>query len=115
MRLNMLNSAAVVKAGDQLVTAPSRSGQGYVPGVPVGTITKVVDRNGGLTAVAEVRPFTDFTALGVVGIVIEPPARNPRFSVLPPIPHPLPAVTVTVTPAPGKPGSTPSPSPTPGG
>jgi rod shape-determining protein MreC len=114
MRLSMLNSTDVVKVGDQLVTAPSKSSQAYAPGVPVGTVTKVVNRNGSLTPVAEVRPFADFTALGIVGIIITPPARNPRFSVLPPIPRPLPAITVTVTPSPGKSGSV-SPTPTPGG
>lgn len=114
MHLEMLNSAAALKVGDQLVTAPSKSERSYVPGVPVGTVAKVLNRNGSLTALALVRPFTDFTALGVVGIVVVPPAHNPRFSVLPPIPRPAPAITVTVTPRPGK-GSRPSPTPTAGG
>jgi rod shape-determining protein MreC len=114
MRLTMLNSTSVVKAGEQLVTAPSSARQSYAPGVPVGRITEVVNRNGSLTPVALVRPFTDFTALGVVGIILQPPARNPRFSVLPPIPRPLPAVTVTVAPS-SKPGRTPTPTPSAGG
>jgi rod shape-determining protein MreC len=115
MQLNMLNSSSVISVGEQLVTAPSTSSQTYAPGVPVGTITKVVIRNGSLTAAAEVKPFTDFTALGVVGIIVQPPAHNPGFSVLPPIPRPLPAVTVTVTARPTKPGASPSPTPTTGG
>ncbi len=115
MRLNMLNSSSVIHVGQQLVTAASASSQDYVPGVPVGTITTVLIRNGSLTPVAEVKPFTNFTSLGVVGIIIQPPAHNPRFSVLPPIPRPLPAVTVTVTAGPRKPGTSPSPTPTPGG
>jgi rod shape-determining protein MreC len=114
MRLDMLNSTSVLRVGEQLVTAPSRASQGYAPGVPVGTITEVENRNGALTPVAEVKPFTDFTALGVVGIVVQAPANNPRFSVLPPIPRPLPAVTVTVAPRATKPGTSPSPTPTPG-
>jgi rod shape-determining protein MreC len=115
MRLNMLNSTAVVKPGEQLVTAPSRSSQTYAPGVPVGTVTKVIDRNGALTAVALVKPFADFTALGILGIIVAPPAHNPRFSVLPPIPRPAPAVTVTVTAPPARRGSSSSPTPTPSG
>jgi rod shape-determining protein MreC len=85
-----------------------------VPGVPVGTISKVENRAGSLTAQALVRPFVNFTSLGVVGIVVVPPSHNPRFSVLPPAPpapkkpHPVPTVTVTVTP-----GETASPSPSP--
>jgi rod shape-determining protein MreC len=114
MRLNMLNSTAIVKPGEQLVTAPSKSSQTYAPGVPVGTVTKVVNRNGALTAVALVKPFADFTALGVLGIIVTQPARNPRFSVLPPIPRPAPAVTVTVTARPGA-GSSSTPTPTPSG
>jgi rod shape-determining protein MreC len=115
MHLTMLNSSSVLRVGEQLVTAASTSTQAYAPGVPVGTVTKVLSRNGSLTSVAEVKPFTDFSALGVVGIIIQPPAHNPRFSVLPPIPRPLPAITVTVTPRATRPGTSPSPTPTPGG
>jgi rod shape-determining protein MreC len=107
MHLQMLNSNDVIRVGEQLVTAASRP---YVPGVPVGVITKLLNRAGSLTAVALVRPYVDFGALGVVGIVIARPARNPRFSVLPPLPHPGPTVTVTVTAPPSKKGSKPSPS-----
>jgi rod shape-determining protein MreC len=80
-----------------------------VPGVPVGVISQVENQAGSLTALALVRPYVNFTSLGVVGIVVVPPARNPRFSVLPPQPRPAPTVTATVTP-----GSSPSSAP-PGG
>jgi rod shape-determining protein MreC len=80
-----------------------------VPGVPVGVISEVRSGVGSLTARAMVRPFVDFAALGVVGIVVAPPRHNPRFSVLPAGPKPTPTVTVTVTPTP-----TPFPSGTPG-
>ena len=63
---------------------------------------------GSLTQTALIRPFVDFTSLGVVGVVIAGPAQNPRDSVLPPGPKPVPTVTVTVTP-----GATPSVSATP--
>jgi len=109
MRLQMLSSAAVLQPGDEMVTAASVP---YVPGVPVGTVTTLVNQPGSLTAVAMVRPFVDFSALGVVGVVIVPPASNPRFATLPPLPHPGPTVTVTVTAKPAKPG--PNSAPTPG-
>jgi rod shape-determining protein MreC len=115
MRLQMLSSAAVLKVGDELVTSASVNNQPYVPGVPVGTVTQLVNQSGSLTAVALVRPFTDFTGLGIVGVVVVPPAHNPRFAALPPLPHPGPTVTVTVTARPGKPGANGSPSPGPGG
>ena len=97
MHLEMLSSAATLQTGNQLVTGPSPSGQSYVPGVPVGVITKLVSKNGALTEAADVRPYVDYTALSVVGIVITPPARNPGFAAVPPLPHPGPTVTVTVT------------------
>jgi len=115
MRLEMLSSAAVLKPGQELVTSASEHDRPYVPGVPIGVITKLVNVNGALTEAAEVRPFVDFTALGIVGVVIVPPSHDPRFAALPPLPHPRPTVTVTVTARPGTAGAGSSPNPTPGG
>jgi rod shape-determining protein MreC len=98
MRLQMLGSAAVLKPGQEMVTSASVKDRPYVPGVPVGTITKLMVVNGSLTAAALVRPFVDFGALGIVGVVVVPPDHNPRFAALPPLPHPAPTVTVTVKP-----------------
>ena len=111
MHLQMLSSAAVLKPGDQLVTSASVNDKPYVPGVPVGVITKLIVTNGSLTAAALVRPYADFGALSVVGVVIVPPSHNPRFAALPPLPHPGPTVTVTVTARPRapRPGTTPTP------
>ena len=84
----VLDASAVLRPGEQLVTSASVHDRPYVPGVPVGVITSSVsNRAGALTAAALVQPYVNFTALGVVGIVIEPPRHNPRFSVLPPMPH----------------------------
>jgi rod shape-determining protein MreC len=115
MHLQMLGSAAVLKPGDQLVTSASVKDRPYVPGVPIGVITKLINVNGALTEAAEVRPYVDYTALGVVGVVIVPPRHNPRFAALPPLPHPAPTVTVTVTARPGSTRRGVSPTPTPGG
>ena len=83
--------------GQQVDTYASVGDQPEVPGVPVGTIVSVHSSPGALTQTALVRPFVNFTALGVVGIVIQVPRHNPRTSILP---HPAPTVTVTVTPSP---------------
>jgi rod shape-determining protein MreC len=114
LRLQVLNAAAVLKQGEQVVTSASVKDRPYVPGVPVGVISAVQNRAGALTARAQVRPYVNFAALGVVGIVIVPPRHDPRFSVLPPAPHakPTPTVTVTVTPSAG---ATPAPATTAGG
>jgi rod shape-determining protein MreC len=84
----MLTSAASLQVGQQLVTAASVKQRPFVPGVPVGVITAVLGHGGGLTERALVRPYADFSSLGVVGIVVAPPRRSPRFSVLPPTPTP---------------------------
>ena len=99
LRLQVLDENAVLKVGEQLVTSASVHDRPYVPGVPVGVISEVENQAGSLTPTALVRPYVDFSSLGVVGIVVAGPARNPRFSVLPPPPHtkPVPTVTVTVT------------------
>jgi rod shape-determining protein MreC len=63
----------------------------------VGTIVSVNSSAGALTQTALVRPFVNFTALGVVGIVVQVPRHNARNPILP---RPAPTVTVTVTPGP---------------
>jgi rod shape-determining protein MreC len=120
LRLQVPGAGTGLRPGQQMVTTASVRDRPFVPGVPVGTITRVEDSAGGLTAVALVRPFADFGALNVVGIVVAPPRTSPRFSVLPPIPKPAPTVTVTVTPRAarragrGTPAPSGSPSPAPG-
>jgi rod shape-determining protein MreC len=106
-KLQVLNPGAVLTRGEQLVTAASVHDRPFVPGVPVGEIVSVRNRSGALTAQALVRPYADFAALDVVGIVITSPRRDPHFSVLPPKP-----VTPTPTPRP-TPSRSSSPSPKP--
>jgi rod shape-determining protein MreC len=122
LQLQVLNASAPLRRGEQVVTSASVNDRPYVPGVPVGVIASVQNRRGSLTALALVRPYVDFTALGIVGIVVAPPAHDPRFSVLPPAPQakPTPTVTVTVTPGvtpagPGLPPARPSATPSAGG
>jgi rod shape-determining protein MreC len=43
----------------------------------------VTSTPGSLTQTAQVRPFADFSSLGVVGVVVAPPRTDPRDSVLP--------------------------------
>jgi rod shape-determining protein MreC len=107
LKLQVLNATTALRPGQQLVTSASVRDRPYVPGVPVGVVSQVQNRAGSLTAVALVRPYADFGALGVVGIVVAPPRHDPRYSVLPPSPKatPTPTVTVTVTPNPSAAGS----------
>jgi len=117
LRLQVLDANATLSPGDQLVTSASVHDRPYVPGVPVGVISKVQNRAGSLTALALVRPYVDFTSLGVVGIVIAPPRVDPRFSVLPPKPpRPTPVVAKPSRHPSASPSVSPSVSPSsPGG
>jgi rod shape-determining protein MreC len=91
LRLQVFDASAVLQPGQQLVTFGSVHGRPFVPGVPVGVIMQVQANAASLTKLALVRPYADDSALGVVGVVIVPPRRNPRDSVLPPSPSPSPS------------------------
>ncbi|KAF4405971.1 MULTISPECIES: rod shape-determining protein MreC [Streptomyces] len=104
LRVQLLNGKAVVKKGDRLVTFGSHGDQPFVPGVPVGEITRVDPSNGDLTRTVQVRPFVGFSRLDIVGVVVQPPREDPRDTVLPEKPakpKPAPTVTVTATPTAG--------------
>jgi acetyl-CoA acetyltransferase family protein len=85
--VQLLNHRARVQAGDRLVTFGSADGKPFVPGVPVGEVVSVEAAAGDLTRTVRVRPYVAFTQLDLVGVVIEPPRKNPRDSVLPPPPE----------------------------
>ena len=60
----------MLRPGQELVTFGSVGGRPYVPGVPVGVVSAVTTPPGSLTPTALVKPFADFTGLGVVGVVV---------------------------------------------
>jgi len=95
LQLRLFDANAALHPGEALVTFGSVGDRPYVPGVPVGDVTSVTSNPGSLTQTATVQPFADFTALGVVGVVIAPPRTNPRDSVLPP----SPAASASASPA----------------
>ena len=102
LRLTLFDANTVLHPGQQVNTYASVGDQPEVAGVPIGTIASVQRSAGSLTATALVQPFVNFTALGVVGVVVQVPEHNPRISVLP---SPVPTVTITVTPSPASPAS----------
>jgi len=120
LHLALFDANVVLEPGQQVDTFASVGDRPEVPGVPVGTVVSVHSSPGSLTQTALVRPFVDFTALGVVGVVVQVPNHNPRTSILP---RPAPTVTITVTPsasssaslAPGTLPSAGAPSATPSG
>ena len=108
LRLTLFDANAVLQPGQEVLTYASVGDQPEVPGVPVGTVVSVRSGAGSLTQTAMVRPYVNFTALGVVGVVVQVPKHNPRVSVLP---RPAPTVTVTTNPQTPQPASSGTPSP----
>ncbi len=100
--LRLLDGQSSVAAGDRLVTFGSQGSTPYVPGVPLGVVRSVQGSPGSQTRTAVVEPYVDFSALDLVAVVVQPPRKDPRDAVLPPLPAgtPTPTVTVTVTPKP---------------
>ncbi|MFE2534730.1 rod shape-determining protein MreC [Streptomyces sp. NPDC059371] len=97
LRVELLNAKAKIKKGDRLVTFGSQSDKPFVPGVPVGVVSRVDPSGGDLTRTIYVTPFVSFTKLDIVGVVVAAPKSDPRDTVLPPKPRPTPTPTVTVT------------------
>ncbi|HCU92480.1 MAG TPA: rod shape-determining protein MreC [Actinobacteria bacterium] len=109
LQLQVFDANAVLHPGQQLVTFGSVHGRPYVPGVPVGVITRVQANASALTKLAFVRPYADDSTLSVVGVVIVPPRKNPRDSVLPP--SPSPSTSLAPRPVHRHRGASPSPTP----
>jgi rod shape-determining protein MreC len=97
LRVELLNGKAKIKKGDRLVTFGSQADKPFVPGVPVGLVSRVDPSGGDLTRTIYVTPFVSFSKLDVVGVVVQAPRKDPRDEVLPPKPKPTPRPTVTVT------------------
>ena len=70
LKLTLFSANATLKPGQELVTFGSVGGRPYVPGIPIGKVTSVTTEPGSLTPTALVKPFVDFTGLGVLGVVI---------------------------------------------
>lgn len=78
LHLELVDGGASAARDDVLVTWGSRSGAPYVAGVPIGAVTAVTSDPGQLSRQATIRPFVDFTALDLVGVVVAPGTRSDR-------------------------------------
>jgi rod shape-determining protein MreC len=111
--VEIFNPQADIEMGDALVTLGGADSP-FVPGVPIGEVYQLELTPGALTRTALVEPYVSFTSLDLVGVVVEPPRRNPRDSVLPPAPTPTTSPSPTDTASPGaSPGVSPSTSASP--
>lgn len=100
--LQLLDNTTQVSVGDVILARGSQNGRPFVPGIPIGEVTKVDNSPGSVTQTADVKFYTNFTSLGVVSVVISDEGIDPRDSLVPPrpVPTPIPTVTVYVTPSP---------------
>ena len=100
--LQLLDNSTTVNIGDVLLARGSSSNRPFVPGVPLGYVSRVDNSAGAIAQTAVVRYYTNFSILGVVAVVVGGPSSNPGDALVPKKPQvtPIPTVTVTVTPTP---------------
>ena len=110
-QLELLDPTGTIENGDLLVTNGSQGNRPFVPGVPVGQVTSVDQKNSSLTQTAIVKSYANLNDLGVVSVIISAPSVAPKIAINP---TPQPTITVLVTPTPAAtPSLTPTPSPSP--
>ncbi len=75
--LRLVDDASIPAKGETVVTWGSATGP-YAPGVPIGTITEVYSSLREATQRAVVKPFVDFSALDVVGVMVPSGSESDR-------------------------------------
>ncbi|SEB45175.1 rod shape-determining protein MreC [Nocardioides exalbidus] len=75
--LRLVDDASVPARDDTVVTWGSTTGP-YAPGVPIGTITEVYSSVREASQRAVVKPFVDFSALDVVGVMVPSGSASDR-------------------------------------
>jgi len=108
--LQLLDNSTEVKVGDVLLARGSQNGRPFVPGVPIGVVTKVDNSPGAVSQTAEVKFYSNFSTLGVVSVVVSNPKSDPRDALVPQKPRPTPIPTVTIYADPALASPSPSPS-----
>lgn len=106
--LELLDNTTKIKQRDVLLSRGSSNNRPFVPGIPIGFISKVPDSANYVAQVADVTFYANLNAIGVVSVVLSAPDADPRNALVPkaPLPTPLPTVTVYVTPTPSSSNST---------
>lgn len=76
--LDLVDSSVTPARDDVLVTWGSRNGAPYVSGVPIGVVESVFSSPRQLSKKAVIRPFVDFSALDLVGVVVDAETESDR-------------------------------------
>ena len=78
LALDLVDSSVEPSTDDAVVTWGSKDGVPYVAGIPIGRVESVVSSPRQSTREAVIRPFVDFTALDVVGVVVPKGTQGDR-------------------------------------
>jgi rod shape-determining protein MreC len=70
LALDLVDNSVVPSKDDVVVTWGSKDGVPYVAGIPIGRVESVVSSPRQSSRQAVIKPFVDFTALDVVGVVV---------------------------------------------
>ncbi len=76
--LDLVDNAVSPAEDDILVTWGSKNGAPYVSGVPIGRVTSVSSSPRQLSKQAVIDPMADFSALDLVGVVVDAASRSDR-------------------------------------
>ena len=76
--LDLVDNSVEPGRGDVLVSWGSRNGAPYVAGVPIGVVESVFSSPRQLSKQAVIRPFVDFSALDLVGVVVDKDTTGDR-------------------------------------
>ena len=82
LRVQFFDPQLKLTVGQPVLTLGTADAATSVPGVPVGTISKVLATPGQLTRTALVTPYVDETSVDTVGIVVQPVRADPGDALL---------------------------------
>ena len=83
LSMELVDRVATPEAGDAVLTWGSRNGAPYVAGVPIGSVTRVVTSPRELSKTVILEPYVDFSALDVVGVIVDSDRTRERASAAP--------------------------------
>jgi len=78
LALDLVDNAVTPSRDDVVVTWGSPDGVPYVAGIPIGRVESVVSSPRQSSRLAVIKPFADFSALDVVGVVVPKGSKGDR-------------------------------------
>lgn len=78
LALDLVDTTVVPSRDDVVVTWGSRGGVPYVAGIPIGRVESVISSPRQSSRMAVIKPFVNFSALDVVGVVVPKGTKGDR-------------------------------------